>query len=315
MDSSINAELQAALWDDLPHAESFPAKRPLLAHYTSVDVLEKILKSGEIWFSNPLFMNDWEELQYGMNSGATAFRTNAHIAEATQTAETLGELISNFDSLFNDFDAKHALDTYVLCLSVHPPENEDGILSMWRGYGAGGGGVAIVFDSSKIAQIDGFPLMVGVVTYASRLDREMWIEDKLEKLARVLSSHPLTSENLRLAAYHWIERLKLFSLFTKHDGFREEQEWRIVYMSERDPKREYTEMLSYFISSKGVEPKLRLRLSSLPGMSFSSLVERIILGPSVASMLSASSIRRMLTLNNHESLAGRVVESSIPFRK
>jgi hypothetical protein len=28
---------------------------PLLAHYTSLEVLEKIMKNNEIWFSNPLF--------------------------------------------------------------------------------------------------------------------------------------------------------------------------------------------------------------------------------------------------------------------
>ena len=39
---------------------------PLLAHYTSIDVIEKILRSEEIWFSNPLFMNDLEEMRFGM---------------------------------------------------------------------------------------------------------------------------------------------------------------------------------------------------------------------------------------------------------
>ena len=33
-------------------------ERPLLAHYTSLEVLEKIITSNELWFSNPLFMND-----------------------------------------------------------------------------------------------------------------------------------------------------------------------------------------------------------------------------------------------------------------
>ena len=36
--------------------------KPLLAHYTSISNLEKILKDDEIWLSNPLFMNDLEEV-------------------------------------------------------------------------------------------------------------------------------------------------------------------------------------------------------------------------------------------------------------
>ena len=48
------------LWADLKGDDSYPAKRPLLAHYTSMVVLEAILRDNEVWFSNPLFMNDLE---------------------------------------------------------------------------------------------------------------------------------------------------------------------------------------------------------------------------------------------------------------
>ena len=58
------------LFADLLKGGSFPAKRPLLAHYTSITVLEAILRSNEIWFSNPLFMNDVEEVRFGINAGA-----------------------------------------------------------------------------------------------------------------------------------------------------------------------------------------------------------------------------------------------------
>lgn len=49
-------------------AEISNAERPLrLAHYTSLEVLEKIIQTEEIWFSNPLFMNDYEEVQFVLN--------------------------------------------------------------------------------------------------------------------------------------------------------------------------------------------------------------------------------------------------------
>lgn len=41
------------------------------------------------------------------------------------------------------------------------------------------------------------------------------------------------------------ERLKLFALFTKHDGFKEEKEWRVVYLSERDTGKKLRSMLGY----------------------------------------------------------------------
>ena len=48
-------------------------KRPLLAHYTSIGVLEQIMKEGEVWLSNPLYMNDLEEVRFGVQQGVRLF--------------------------------------------------------------------------------------------------------------------------------------------------------------------------------------------------------------------------------------------------
>jgi hypothetical protein len=293
--------------------------RPLLAHYTSVEVLEKMLRSDEMWLANPLHMNDREELQYGMNTGAAQFRINEAIMEACESEEAHRKLVTFFDRLFYEFDSKHAIDTYVLCLSEHLHDNDDGLLSMWRGYGAQGSGVAVVFDLSKLNSIEQSPLLIGKVEYASHPARLDWIDSKLLQVAELLKQHPKTDENLFSIAHAWIERLKLFALFSKHIGFSEENEWRVVYMSERDPEGKLRSMLGYNVTSRGVEPKLKLRLSSVPGVmdesaSLSNLVDRIILGPSISTVLAANSVQKMLELAGKPELAERVVASSIPYR-
>jgi hypothetical protein len=319
MTASIHADLNEALWGDLPEETSFPASRPLLAYYTSVEVLEKILVHNEMWFSNPLYMNDWEELQYGMNIGALQFRTNSPLIEASGSDEVHRKLVAYFDHLFYDFDTKHAIDTYVLCFSKHSPENNDGLLSMWRGYGARGSGVALVIDTTKLGTIKNSPLILSNVHYASRQQRLEWIDSKLAQLAKIVRAQPKTDENLYCVAHSWIERLKLFSLFTKHNGFSEEQEWRVVYMSERDTTNALSSMLGYLVTARGVEPKLKLKLTALPGVVDSSvsievLTDRIILGPSISTVLAENSVRKMLRLNGKASLAERVMASSIPYR-
>lgn len=65
----------APLWNDLIDSEDFPEKRPLLAHYTSLATLENILLSDEIWFSNPLVMNDMEEVRFGVLRGNELFHS------------------------------------------------------------------------------------------------------------------------------------------------------------------------------------------------------------------------------------------------
>ena len=317
--SNLASALANTLWADLESGEDFPNKRPLLAHYTSVSTLEKIVSTDQVWLSNPLYMNDLEELRFGMNAGANEFRSSQHLAEIFDSSERHAFLIEKFDEHFSNFDTNHVLDTYIMCLCEHSPERTDGLLSMWRGYGANGNGVAIVFETSKITPIESSPLIVGKVRYLSAPDRMFWIDSKLSELATVLSATKLTDEDLMLAAYSFIERLKIFALFTKHDGFSEEQEWRIVYMSERDTTGLMKSMFGYAITGRGVEPKLKLDFSKVSstlgeGLSLDSLINRIILGPSISSISSATAVRRMLTVAGRSSLAALVSSSSIPYR-
>jgi hypothetical protein len=53
--------------------------------------------------------------------------------------------------------------------------------------------------------------------------------------------------------------LKSSSLLTKHDGFSEEKEWRIVYVPEGDPLGYLKACLDYFIGPRGLEPKLKYK--------------------------------------------------------
>src|ERR1700693_1443497 len=81
---------------DLRGVDRYPAKRPLLAHYTSIAVLEAILRNNEVWLSNPLFMNDKEEVYFGINTGATLFLTSTEIESACGSKQRFNLLKSTF---------------------------------------------------------------------------------------------------------------------------------------------------------------------------------------------------------------------------
>ena len=307
------------MWADFDAENSFPNVRPLLAHYTSIAVFEQMMANDEVWFSNPLYMNDLEELRFGMLEGANAFRSNVALRNSLSDDAKHEKLICYFDQLFNEFDTKHAFHTYIMCLSRHDPKDNDGRLSMWRGYGAGGGGIAIVFDTAKIEANEASPLIVGHVKYGTCEERRAWISEKVQSLADILNGQLLSDDDLFHAAFHWIERLKTFALFTKHIGFREEEEWRIVYMNERDPQETLKEMRGYAITQRGAEPKLKLKIKPLEGLfgqdlSFEKIVERIILGPTTSTALAADAVRRILGKKDKPTLAEKIVPSSIPFR-
>ncbi len=289
------------------------------AHYTTLSTLEKILEKQEIWFSNPLYMNDLEELRFGMSEGATAFRQSRSIQDACAGTKEHEFLLDAFETMYAKFENQQALDVYVLCLSAHAEGDSDGQLSMWRGYGNEGTGAAIIFDSAAFDKFDHLPLQTIQVEYGTRDSRRSKLAAKLDALAAEIGKLERTDYNLHLAAFVWIEFIKRFSISTKHSGFAEEREWRVVYFKDRDYKDRLVNAVSYALTTRGIEPKLKLRRELVdegltPPTTILDLIAHIILGPSHSNELAKSSARRMAECVNLPQLAPRIVASGIPYR-
>jgi hypothetical protein len=315
----FNQQIYESLWSDFKEEFAFPVARPLLAHYTSMQTFERIVSTEQIWFSNPLFMNDLEELKFGMNEGRAALFKSDEIRTACRSDENFEKLLDYFDYLYNDFDAKHALNTYVLCFSEHKADDKDGLLSMWRGYGNGGTGAAIVIDTAKLNPDPDSPLVIGKVDYATQAKRLAWIKEKILALANHIQKSELTTDTLWYAAHVWFHRLKTFAIFSKHTGFSEESEWRVVYFSDLDKNEKFKPFFSHLATDRGMEPKLKLPIKPISPNSphdviLINLIDRIILGPSISSNLGVNSLKQMLKNIGKEVLAEKVVASEIPFR-
>lgn len=314
----INEKIHSTLWSDYDQDAEFPNKTPLLAHYTSINSFDCIVDGEELWFANPLNMNDSDELIFGMNQGAAGFRKNETLIKACGSEEVFARLMDIFDHHFNHFDNNHVLDTYILCFSQHEEDDFDGSLSMWRGYGADGNGISFVIDTNKIEPNESSPIILASVKYATNEERIEWINQRINQLAELLATLEKSDEVLNAIAWNWIERLKVFSLFTKHKGFEEEKEWRFVYLSDRDSEAHYPTMFGYHVTNKGVEPKLKLKLDQIPSanasLTLESLVDRVILGPTASSVLSMRSVARMLEIKGKQGLVDKVYASSIPYR-
>src|SRR5262245_56446231 len=66
-----------------------PDKPLLLAHYTSVQVVEQILRNDEIWLGNPLYMNDLAEMRAGILLGSQIFPEFAQKAAGSAPRTTM----------------------------------------------------------------------------------------------------------------------------------------------------------------------------------------------------------------------------------
>lgn len=233
-----------SLFDDMIGESGFPNTRPLLAHYTSMQVVESMLAHDEIWFSNPLVMNDFEEVRFGYMHGARLAKESSDVQEALRTSERHSRFTFALEYFISDFERTNLLDTYVFCLSEHSANDRDGLLSMWRGYGGNGRGAAVVIDTAKIQEVGESPLLILRVKYGSAEERLAWIEQKIAEFAEILTKNDIPDEQIHLAASQLHEVIKMIALTTKYHGFKEEREWRVVYLSDRDDEDKLKDMLS-----------------------------------------------------------------------
>lgn len=307
------------LYSDISKESDFPETSPLLAHYTSLENMENILRGEEIWLSNPLNMNDLEEVRFGVNHGKNLISDNDKLHKALGTDEMRTIFFRQLKHAYREYDEDHVQDLYVICFSLHSEDDSDGRLSMWRGYGENGKGAAIVFDTSKINAIDDSPLAMAAVEYASSDDRKASIVKKIEAVAEFIERNEISKENIHSLASALFQRICLFAIFSKHIGFSEEKEWRIAYLKDRDQNKLVSKYFSYFNGPRGMEPKLKLPLRPIKGViddgfDISQIVHSIIIGPTSSSPLSKLSVERMLDSIGKPELKERIKMSTIPFR-
>jgi hypothetical protein len=313
------------LYADLATGDYYPTAYPLLAHYTTLENIEKILRSQEMWLSNPLLMNDSEEVKFGVLNGLEIIRASGPLRDALGSDQRRKIFFDAIDEEFEAYGSKHVLDLYVICFSKHSCSDDDGQLSMWRGYGNQGKGAALVFDTSKLPVPDSSPLALGPVSYGTQEKRMSKISEKVDEVAKFLSSNTIPDGYVASVATELFERLCVFSVFSKHDGFREENEWRLVYLKKRDQpeskaeKLTYEKYFSYFNGPSGMQPKLKLPIGELLGsigqvVKFTDLIDRIIIGATAASPWAKLSVERMLISINMGNLIDKIKTSGIPFR-
>jgi hypothetical protein len=151
-------------------AEKIVSERhPELFHYTTVAAFKQINKSRQLWATHYADMNDSSELARFRQQ--VIKHTSRFIPEILQNclpsdapsmpAEQKGELESKIyresialvERLHQKTFGECGLpETFICSFCAHPtqlPAVQHGLLSQWRGYGAGGG-VAIVLDTRGI---------------------------------------------------------------------------------------------------------------------------------------------------------------------
>lgn len=224
-----------------------------LYHYTTWDGLLGILKSQKLWATHCRFLNDFSEivlfrerlvnlmLPYVQQSYDQLLQDSPHVEEKIKQEGGLGQVIRHDTEVVVDGQYKATgEEIYILSFCGEHKNhhvNRNGLLSQWRGYGAGGG-FAIVLNTQKLEEI--LEKEAQRYEYNTILLADLVYSNDEEKLRSELSEDlALLSEDVKLLFNHKTpptEKTELKGYYSfvscisryKHHGFCEENEVRVV---------------------------------------------------------------------------------------
>jgi hypothetical protein len=288
------------------------------AHYTSADAALKIIKSKRIWMRNATCMSDYREVQHGysilLKFFSDAQKKQSFISAFDACAPgAAAEAISPFDQWWQNIQRS----TYIASMSEHDSsEDLHGRFSMWRAFGGVAARVAIVFKIPWISPgARSLKLLFSPIAYLA--ENEVHAE-----LQRVIENIKNDCEFLRSVERRtivgWVFTLLLSNVTCiKHEGFREEREWRAIYSPQRTP----SDLMLSSTEVIGGVPQLVYMLPIdaatnplLADLDLAAMFDRLIIGPSPYPSVMYEAFVTALT-NAGVSEAGKhVFISNIPIR-
>jgi hypothetical protein len=286
-------------------------------YYTTADTATSILRYRQIWMRSTTTMNDYMEVEHGLECLHAAYKAepgNIFNRSIDACFPGLSEDVKNY---FNAWLPGIRRDTFITCVSEHSAEEDQfGRLSMWRAYG-GQAGVALVlngavmfneFDalavySSPVAYLNSDTFAAEVVEVARNIERE----------AEYIRS--LDRETVKNIVFNMF---RFGVLCTKHPGFHEEREWRVVASPAMHPSKLPPPTVEVV---RGTPQKvLKIDLQNYPdqglvGLSLPELLNRIIIGPCEFPQVILGAFCQLLVEAGVPEPDSKIVVSDIPLRQ
>lgn len=292
-------------------------ERLRFVQYTSAEAAMSILKNKKVWLRNVQCMNDYREVEHGIDCLVSAIRSEN---EGQRFKDILEEvhpgILKKFAELFDSWIPFLRTHTYITCVSEHPAgEDKFGRLSMWRAYG-GDTPVAIVMNPEAFeSDTDALEAYTHPVAY---LDADDFCEEFGRLADRIEANKDYVKEMGPQEVINYLfETFKTFALCVKHPGFLEEREWRVVY----NPALASSEHVENdIVSVNGVPQEIhQIPLRNIPdegleNVEIPELINRIIIGPIEHQTVLGNTFIKLLQEAGCADAHQRVFYSGIPLR-
>ncbi len=260
-------------------------------HYTSCDAALSIIENNSIWFRNATLMNDFSEIQHGLNCLRQYWLhdrgENLRQAIAAINPDGVDALVRSFDA--NVFDLLN--NTYLISMSEHDPaEDVFGRLSMWRAYGQQTGAALILKNGPILSPTSAITAVSIPVLYAlpdafaDHMDEVAAGLTNERELLREIEQQQLAASGTSYISQSLQEVFKLACIATKHPGFGEEREWRVVYQPGTNPTQP-DRIVPDTCTLNGVPQNIyKLIFQNYPeegfvGATLPEILDKVIIGP------------------------------------
>jgi Protein of unknown function (DUF2971) len=299
---------------------------PRFVHYTRAEAALEIIKSKRLWLRNATAMVDFREVEHGFELLLNWFHADDNRKRFVAVFDEIHpgaavEAIKKFDEMWQRTDFGVRGHTYIASVSEHQPsEDNHGRLSMWRAFGADAAArVAFVFKVPPFSGAAQFlQCIFSPVAYLNQGRAHQIIEEVLTNVVQ-------EREFLRAAPYEQIVSLIYFTfalaaICVKHEGFKEEQEWRIVYLPNIYPPPNPPLLVKDIVAVGGVpQPiyKLPLDVSVAPeiaSLDIAAMFDRLIIGPTRFPFVISEAFKKALEDVGVTNAGARVIASTIPIR-
>lgn len=309
----------------MPHAfrriAEIRNKGTKFAHYTSAFAALQIIEKKIVWMRNAVVMNDFSEVQHGQECLKTSWHDENVGGRLRALLDRLQPGLTN--SVAKEFDSRihdREVQSYILSISEHGDDTLDeekyGRLSMWRAYG-GNTNVAFVFNNKPfVTESNALNAFTSPVLYCDKhrfkdffLEIVKGLEDNFNALEQAGPTHVANSLTW---AFHFA------ALSTKHPGFAEEREWRVIHSPSMLP----SEKIKFDIETVESVPQkvYKLKMENHPlegfvGATLPEMLEEIIIGPTRSPWPIYEALATKLEENGVKDAWSKVRISDIPLRR
>jgi hypothetical protein len=279
-------------------------KTPTLFHYTTGNGALGILGSASFRATHIKFLNDSKEYHYARDQIANGIESSLRTwrgmpldtGYTTLVREILHASASELQRSLRVDDAPP--DIYVVCFCI-----EGDLVDQWKSYGAEGFGYSIGFRTEQLAKIANCRLVT--INYGkTTLDKV--INRCMEHSAQVIREY-VRKDYIDALKDSFLTFLKDFvnaiSPAFKHEGFRRENEVRLVISGNDPPKKR-----GFVLKGSIVTPFWDISL----GDDFSPAIEKIIVGPGSYANVAEAGLLSYLSATSLPSVT--VQRSTQPYR-